>query len=234
MGRNRTLGAPLQVTTKTGSFTTSFDVDVYPVFSPSAAVTVTLDPNAVDGDQVQISDVGGQAATHNITISPSAEQTIVGQVGSIEISTDYGTAVLMYSEAQAGWILQAAATGSATPGTPTASVPVGGGAGGTGTVASLFAGSNDLAGQLLVNTDQLSGAGPGILAIVTFGTPLAAPPKAILVTPALPGALGLGLSTYSAPELFDPPSNTAWSLSIQTNTPLQASSTYAFYYLVVP
>jgi len=96
MGRNRLLGAPYEQQVVSASFVTEPNIDRYIVVTPSGgpAVTVTLDPNAFNGDQVTIVDGAGNAAAHNITIVPSAGQTIDGPT---VISTDFGALEVTFS-----------------------------------------------------------------------------------------------------------------------------------------
>ncbi len=87
MGQNRALGSvyhPEVIVTAPGVTTTiqtNHVVDMYGIATISTAsspVQVNLDPLAVNGDVVTIKDVGGHAATNNITITPSGTQIIAG------------------------------------------------------------------------------------------------------------------------------------------------------------
>jgi len=69
MSRNRTLGSPYEQQIASASFQTEPHVDRYCV-EATAPMTVTLDPNAFDGDQVVILDAAGNAGTFNITVVP--------------------------------------------------------------------------------------------------------------------------------------------------------------------
>jgi hypothetical protein len=106
MTRNRTIGAPYQNDLKTATFTTSLGVDRYLVQTPSGgpAVVVTLDPNAVGGDQVVISDVGGNAATYPIVVNASSGQTIIGHGTTTSIADDDASIQFTYSHALDGWV----------------------------------------------------------------------------------------------------------------------------------
>ena len=229
MGRNRTLGAPLQIIEETADFQTEFTFDVYLVNSPSAAVTATLDPNADDGDQVQISDVGGQASTNNITINASAGQTIVGQGSSLVISANYGTAVLTFSEAQAGWIVDAGAQPAqvlapnvATSGA--APTVVAGSAGGSTATASLVGTANDTSGTVRVAASG-SSQGAGTLFHLTFATPYATAPKVMLT--ASSGAASL-LTSPAVPQMV----STTGFFVLVSDSPIPGSD-YDYTYLVL-
>jgi hypothetical protein len=102
MGRNRVVGSPCQPLTVTAeALTTEYWVDRYLIDAVPCAVT--LDPNAVQGDQVVIKDVSGSAATHNITITASEGQAIIGASGSVSITTNYGAVQLTFDEGLAAW-----------------------------------------------------------------------------------------------------------------------------------
>jgi hypothetical protein len=104
MGQNRIVGAAYQQQEKTGDFTTSFGTDLYLVNAPTGApVTVTLDPNAVQGDRVAIQDSSGDADTQPISIVVSDGQTILGQGSSLSIATAYGRVDLTFNDAIGGW-----------------------------------------------------------------------------------------------------------------------------------
>jgi hypothetical protein len=98
MGRNRLLGSPYEQQIVEASCTTESHVDRYIVVTPSGGpdVTITLDPNAYNGDQVSIVDGAGNAGTRTITVVPSAGQTIDGpstittNFGSLEITFSFG------------------------------------------------------------------------------------------------------------------------------------------------
>jgi hypothetical protein len=104
MGRNRVLGSPFQPLVITTDTTTKFSVDQYLVDAAlGSPVTVTLDPKAVQGDQVVIQDVGGNAESQSIVIEASPGQTIVNVGTSINITTNGGGVQLTYDQDLAGW-----------------------------------------------------------------------------------------------------------------------------------
>ena len=80
MGRNRALGSPFQTENVTSDFTTDHSVDAYLV--AAVPLVVTLDPFAVNNDQVLIQDITNSAATHPIVINASEGQTILNGFGS--------------------------------------------------------------------------------------------------------------------------------------------------------
>ncbi len=104
MGRNRTLGSPFEIATITSPQTTEAHVDMYAVDAAlGSPVVLTLDPNAFNGDQVVVQDVGNNAGSQAIVIQASPGQTIVNGFGaSISISTDGGGVQLTFDDS--GWI----------------------------------------------------------------------------------------------------------------------------------
>jgi hypothetical protein len=99
MGRNRVLGSPFQPAVISTDTTTQYYVDQYLVDAAlGSPVTVTLDPNAVQGDQVVIQDVANNAGTQQIVIAASPDQTIVGVGDSISVTTDGGGVQLTYDQ----------------------------------------------------------------------------------------------------------------------------------------
>jgi len=87
--RNRILGSPYEQEIVTGNVQTVSHIDRYLVFTPSdAPVTVTLDPNAFEGDQVTVLDAAGNAGTFPITVVPVTGQVIAG---ASTINTNFGS-----------------------------------------------------------------------------------------------------------------------------------------------
>lgn len=68
------------------------------------ATTVTLPASGGKNGAVIIADGSGDASSHNITITPHAGDTIIGQ-SSITIASDYGTLCLRPKGAGNGWII---------------------------------------------------------------------------------------------------------------------------------
>ena len=70
--------------TVTADFTTNHAVDAYLV--DAVPLVVTLDPFAVNNDQVLIQDVTNSAATNPIVINASDGQTILNGYGAASVS----------------------------------------------------------------------------------------------------------------------------------------------------
>jgi hypothetical protein len=94
--RNRILGSPYEQQLVTTDVQTVAHVDRYLVFTPDVPLTVTLDPNAFDGDQVTIVDAAGNAGTYPITITVVEGQAING--ASI-INTNLGSVTYTFHTA---------------------------------------------------------------------------------------------------------------------------------------
>jgi hypothetical protein len=158
MGRNRTLGAPYQTETVTADFTTNHAVDAYMV--DAVPLVVTLDPFAVNNDQVLIQDVTNTAAAHPITINASDGQTILNGFGSsISISTNGGAVLLTMTPD--GWVPQVGGStisGAGTTGATGVSGPAGAtGATGAGTTGATGVGTAGATGA--AGTTGATGAG---------------------------------------------------------------------------
>lgn len=87
MGRNRALGSPYQTETVTEDFTTNHSVDAYLV--DAVPLVVTLDPYAVNFDQVVIQDVTNTAGTHPIpsTRAPARPSSTATAAASPSVPT---------------------------------------------------------------------------------------------------------------------------------------------------
>src|SRR5271157_2114186 len=96
MARNRALGSPYQTERVSADFTTQFGVDEYLI--EAVPVVVTLDPYAVNHDQVLIQDVTLQAATSPIVINASDGQTISGFGASLPLAVDGGSIQLTFRD----------------------------------------------------------------------------------------------------------------------------------------
>ena len=142
MGRNRTLGAPYQAETVASDFTTEHSVDAYLI--AAVPLVVTLDPFAVNSDQVLIQDITNSAATHPIVINVSEGQTILNGYGpSLVIAVNGGGVQLTYRNG--GWVPQG--TGGGPAGTTGATGPAGAtGAGTTGATGVGTTGATGAAG----------------------------------------------------------------------------------------
>ena len=108
MSRNRVVGDPLNVVHKTQSFQVDPSVDWYSVAAPPGSpVVVTLDPNAVNGDQYVIQDSGGNALSQNISIQAVAPQVIqgFGAGGTVLIRDNYAAMCAVFSEPDNAWLV---------------------------------------------------------------------------------------------------------------------------------
>ena len=104
MARNRALGSPYQIENVFEDFTTSFGVDAYMV--GAVPLVVTLDPYAVNNDEVLIQDVTNEASAGTpIVINVSEGQTILNGYGeSISIETSGNGVKLTYDYDLKGWV----------------------------------------------------------------------------------------------------------------------------------
>ena len=109
MSRNRPLGSPYQTERVSDDFTTDFGVDAYLI--DAVALVVTLDPNAVNHDQVEIQDLTLEAATAPIIINASEGQTINGYGSSFVLDVDGGSVQFTFRDGD--WIPLLSATGGA-------------------------------------------------------------------------------------------------------------------------
>jgi hypothetical protein len=107
MSRNRILGSPYEQQIASASFQTEPHIDRYCV-EATGPLTVTLDPNAFDGDQVVILDAAGNAATNNITL--------VAGVGSIEgasvININGGSVECTFNFLLSQWTVRTSSSGN--------------------------------------------------------------------------------------------------------------------------
>ena len=149
MGRNRALGSPYQTEIATVDFTTDHGVDAYMV--DAVPLVVTLDPFAVNNDQVLIQDITNAAVAHPIVINASEGQTILNGFGSsISIATNGGGVLLTMT--RDGWVPQPSASGAGVGTTGATGV-----SGATGAAGTTGAGTTGATG---VGTTGATGA-PG-------------------------------------------------------------------------
>lgn len=87
--------------TTSGNVTMGDEAGVVVDKSSGAATTVTLPPAPTAGDLIFVKDGKGDAATNNITVTPSGSQTIEGQ-SSLVIDEAYGGVMLFY-DSDADW-----------------------------------------------------------------------------------------------------------------------------------
>ncbi len=115
MSRNRILGSPYAQLVVTGPVTTDPEIDAYLV--NAVPLTITLDPNAFNGDQVLIQDITNDAAANPITILASPGQTILnGHGASIQLAVNGGAIQLTFSQEEDGWVPLGTSGGAGTPG----------------------------------------------------------------------------------------------------------------------
>ena len=96
MARNRALGSPYQTERVSVAFTTTFGVDEYLI--EAVPLVVTLDPYAVNHDQVVIQDSTLDAAANPIVINASEGQTINGFGASLPLDVDGGSIQLTFRD----------------------------------------------------------------------------------------------------------------------------------------
>ncbi len=156
MSRNRILGSPYTQLVVTTAVTTDPDVDAYLV--DAVPLTITLDPNAFNGDQVLVQDITSSAASHPITILASPGQTILGFGASLLLAVNGGGVQLTYNQ-DAGWVPQGTGGGDAgTTGATGVSGPPGpAGATGAGTTGATGIGTTGATG--VPGTQGATGAG---------------------------------------------------------------------------
>ena len=98
MGRNRVLGGGLHIDTVTSSTKVWWTTDQYHVNAAAGSpVTMTLNPEVQDGDQVVILDAGNNAAFQPITILTSSDKPFVGGGTSTQIASNGGALQFTYS-----------------------------------------------------------------------------------------------------------------------------------------
>ncbi len=148
MSRNRILGSPYVPLVITGPVTTDPEVDAYLV--DAVPLTVTLDPNAFNGDQVLIQDITNAAATHPITVLASPGQTILNGFGSsLQIMIDGGGVQLTFSQEEGGWVPQGTGVGGGgTTGATGATGAAGSPGGATGATGAGTTGATGVPGSV--------------------------------------------------------------------------------------
>jgi len=180
MSRNRILGSPYVPLVITSNVTTDPEIDAYLV--DAVPLTVTLDPNAFNGDQVLIQDITNAAASHPITVLASPGQTILNGFGSsLQIMIDGGGVQLTFSQEEGGWVPQGTGLGGggttgATGATGAAGSPGGAtGATGVGTTGATGATGAGTTGATGVGTTGATGTQGATGAGTTGATGAAAP-----------------------------------------------------------
>jgi hypothetical protein len=168
MGRNRAIGAPYQTQSVVGDFTTDRAVDAYLV--DAVPLVVTLDPFAVNNDQVLIQDVTDAAASNPIVIHASPGQTILNGYGAtLSITENGGGVQFTFSGDRVGWVPQILSSrpGSGGGTTGATGAPGIGTTGATGVSGASGAGTTGATG---VGTTGATGVGvPGATGAGTTG-----------------------------------------------------------------
>ena len=155
-------GTDWQATPKTADFT-AVAGEGYFVDTTSAAITVTLPSSPSSGDEVNLVDYAGTAATNNITITSS--NNIKGASNDVKINYPRGGVSIVYVDANQGWIAYNSTNeaNKALPADLPASfttnylVVAGGGSGGDGDLAGSGGGGG--AGGLRTSFGSTTGGG---------------------------------------------------------------------------
>ena len=92
----------VQMTTVSVSSNITLEVNKRYLVNTSSARTLTLPASPSDGDEIQIFDIIGSAATNKITIDSNSNK-INGTVQDLEIDIDYDVVVLVYTGSAYGW-----------------------------------------------------------------------------------------------------------------------------------
>ena len=98
------VGMTTDLTIKTADFSivAASNYTAYLVSTASNVVTATLPSSPVNGQRVKLIDIGGNAATNNITIARGGNN-IQGDVNNLVLSTNRTTAELLFITGS-GWI----------------------------------------------------------------------------------------------------------------------------------
>ena len=226
MGRNRVLGSPYQSHTATSDFVTNHAIDAY--FVDAVPLTVTLDPFAVNFDQVLIQDVTNTAATHNIVINASPDQTILDGFGaSISITTNGGGVLLTMTPL--GWVPQYVSTtasggGAGTTGATGVSGPPGAtGAGTTGATGVGTTGATGASGT--TGATGASGSGGGASSVLVFRPGVASSGVAVATWPEVQTALA---AVDGLLDLYIDSSNSPAAVAVGVTTCLGGLQIFSF------
>ena len=95
-------GNPIQMTTVSVSSNITLEANKRYLVNTSAARTLTLPASPANGDEVQVFDVTGTAATNKITVASNSLK-INGTVQDLEIDSNSAAAVLVYTGTTYGW-----------------------------------------------------------------------------------------------------------------------------------
>jgi hypothetical protein len=92
----------VQMTTVSVSSNITLDVNKRYFVDTSSARTLTLPASPSDGDEIQIFDIIGSAATNKITVDSNSNK-INGTVQDLEIDIDHDAFSLIYTGSGYGW-----------------------------------------------------------------------------------------------------------------------------------
>jgi hypothetical protein len=95
-------GSPIQMTTVSVSSNITLEANKRYLVDTSAARTLTLPASPANGDEVQVLDVTGNAATNKITVASNSLK-INGTVQDLEIDVNNDITVLLYTGSTYGW-----------------------------------------------------------------------------------------------------------------------------------
>ena len=95
-------GNPIQMTTVSVSSNITLEANKRYLVDTSAARTLTLPASPANGDEIQVFDVTGTAATNKITVASNSLK-INGTVQDLEIDSNNAAAVLLYTGSTYGW-----------------------------------------------------------------------------------------------------------------------------------
>lgn len=92
----------VQMTTVSVSSNITLEVNKRYLVNTSSARTLTLPASPSDGDEIQIFDIIGTAATNKITVASNSNK-INGTVQDLEIDINYDVVALIYTGSGYGW-----------------------------------------------------------------------------------------------------------------------------------
>jgi hypothetical protein len=92
----------VQMTTSSVSSNINLDVNKRYLVDTSSARTLTLPSSPANGDEIQIFDIIGTAATNKITVASNSNK-INGTVQDLEIDINYDIVSLIYTGSGYGW-----------------------------------------------------------------------------------------------------------------------------------
>lgn len=95
-------GNPIQMTIVSVSSNITLEANKRYLVNTSAARTLTLPSSPANGDELQVIDSTGTAATNKITVASNSLK-INGTVQDLEIDSNNAAAVLLYTGTTYGW-----------------------------------------------------------------------------------------------------------------------------------